>query len=425
MSLILLFIVLLILLYSILNQNVGMFACFSILFFSVAVSLFHVISPALFSLNAAFHVGAFLILLIWQFNYYSLETILRFILNPVIMSILFLAVVIYVYNDFSPYYHTYKSIIDSSQFGFYSRILLPLMIIPMLVPDEYSRRRMMGCIPIWGVIYAIVFFSSFDISSNVISDRTVLEKSADGITGSISLSRIFAVAAVTTFVKFITMDESETILKLAYKGMSMFFLVLVLIAGQRGTLIGLGIALIFLLLRKEWRNHSANVVFVIISLLTLLSFVNLKGLQIFQRFSEFQHIENFKRYYDYINTWKIFQNNDFILGLGSLGYHFKTGRPYPHNIILEHISDYGLIGLICILILLYFCTKYAINLIRQSNNWADISIACSWIVLCFSAMISSSLLNHYLFYTFTGLLVLAHIGLKQYQRKCSNTILRA
>lgn len=114
-----------------------------------------------------------------------------------------------------------------------------------------------------------------------------------------------------------------------------------------------------------------------------------------------------------IRTWEIFKNNNYFWGLGSLGYLFKTGRCWPHNIILEHISDYGLVGLVCILSLLYFCAKYAFTIIRHSNDDGDIAIVCSWIVLCFSAMVSSTLLNHQEFYCFSGLLAMTYLNHKK------------
>jgi O-antigen ligase len=278
-----------------------------------------------------------------------------------------------------------------------------------MVPDRYTRHEMIYAIPFWGFIYIIVFLLSFNMSTFVISDRMQLRENTDGITGSITLSRILAIAIIATFIKLIATESSQKNKQTIYIILSLVFCLLLLIAGQRGTLIGLGIALSALLLRKEWRHHSVAIAsLAIIGILIAITFIDFSQFEIFQRFSEFQHIESFKRYEDYGKVWGIFQSNDFLWGLGSKGYMFKTGRPWPHNIILEHISDYGLAGLICILILLIVCIKYAMTLIRQSKYNTDLAIACGWIVLCFSAMVSSSMLNLSLFYTFTGLLVLTY-----------------
>ena len=409
MTAILLVIVAFILLYTAYQGKVGYFACFSILFFSIAVSLFYVTSSALFSLNAVFHTGLFVILLVWQFNYYSWRNAFEYVKNPVVLSVLAISVIMILYNDISPYYHTYKDVINNVQFGFFSRVLFPFLLLPLMVPDRYTRHEMIYAIPFWGFIYIIVFLLSFNMSTFVISDRMQLRENTDGITGSITLSRILAIAIIATFIKLIATESSQKKKQTIYIILSLVFCLLLLIAGQRGTLIGLGIALSALLLRKEWRHHSVAIAsLAIIGILIAITFIDFSQFEIFQRFSEFQHIESFKRYEDYGKVWGIFQSNDFLWGLGSKGYMFKTGRPWPHNIILEHISDYGLAGLICILILLIVCIKYAMTLIRQSKYNTDLAIACGWIVLCFSAMVSSSMLNLSLFYTFTGLLVLTY-----------------
>lgn len=409
MTAVLLVIIAFILLYTAYQGKVGYFACFSILFFSIAVSLFYVTSPVLFSLNAVFHTGLFAILLLWQFNYYSWRNVFEYVKNPVVLSVLAISVIMILHNDISPYYHTYKEVINNAQFGFFSRVLFPFLLLPLMVPDRYTRHEMIHAIPFWGIIYLVVFLLSFNISTFVISDRAQLSENTGGITGSISLSRILAITIIATFIKLIATESSQKNKQTIYIILSLLFCLLLLIAGQRGTLIGLGIALSALLLRKEWKHHTFTIAaLVTIGMLIAITFIDFSQFEIFQRFSEFQNIESFQRYHDYGKVWGIFQSNDFLWGLGSNGYFFRTGRPYPHNIILEHISDYGLMGLLCITVLLMFCCRYTIILIRHSGNATDLSIACCWIVLCFSAMVSSNMLTHFLFYCFSGLLVLTY-----------------
>ena len=409
MTSVLLIIVVFILLYMAYRGKVGYFACFSLLFFSIAVSLFYVTSSALFSLNALFHVTLFAILLVWQFNYYSWRNALEFLKDPAILSVLAISVIMVLHNDISPYYHTYKDIIINNQFGFYSRVLFPFLLLPLIVPDRYTRHEMIHAIPFWGVIYLIIFLLSFDMTALVISDRTQLRENTDGITGSITLSRILAITIIATFFKLLTTESNQKSQQTYYIILSLLFCLLLIIAGQRGTLIGLGIAMAVLLLRKEWRRHSfAIAAVVIIGVMIAITFVNFSQFEVFQRFSQFQNLESFERYRDYGRVWDIFKNNDFLWGLGSKGYFFKTGRVHPHNIILEHISDYGICGLICVVVLLFCCIKYAVRLIRYSNNSVAISIACCWITLCFSNMVSSLIFTNGLFYLFSGLLVMEY-----------------
>jgi O-antigen ligase len=389
--------------------KVGYFACFSLLYFGIAVSIFYVTSSALFSLNAVFHTSLFVILLVWQFNYYSWHNVVNYVKNPAILSVLAISVIMVLYNGISPYYHTYKDVINTAQFGFFSRVLFPFLLLPLLVPDRYTRHEMIHATPFWGVIYLIVLLSSFDITTQVISNRAQLVDSTGGITGSITLSRIIAITAIATFFKLIATERDKKMQQVFYMILSLFFSLLLIIAGQRGTLIGIGLALATLLLRKEWRQHSfAIAALSIIGVLIAITFIDFSQFEIFRRFSQFQHIESFERYHDYGRVWEIFKDNDFLWGLGSKGYFFKTGRVHPHNIILEHISDYGFFGLICVIVLLFCCIKYAVRLIRHSNNSVAISIACCWITLCFSNMVSSLIFTNGLFYLFSGLLVMEY-----------------
>ena len=415
MTAFLLIVVAFLLLYMVYQGKVGYFACFSLFFFSIAVSLFYVTSSALFSLNAVFHLALFAILLMWQFNYFSWRDAFKYVKNPAILSVLAISVIMVLYNDISPYYHTYKDVIISNQFGFYSRVLFPFLILPLIVPDKFTRHEMIHAIPFWGIIYLIVFLLSFDMTSLVISDRTLLKENTDGITGSITLSRILAITIIAIFIKLIATNSSKKNLQACYIILSLLFCLLLLIAGQRGTLIGLGIALAALMLRREWRNHSFTIAaLVTIGVLIAITFVDFSQFEIFQRFSQFQNLESFERYHDYGRVWDIFKNNDFIWGLGSKGYYFKTGRVHPHNIILEHISDYGIWGLICVMILLVCCIRYAVILICHSNSSVAVSIACCWITLCFSNMVSSLIFTNGLFYLFSGLLVMEY---QEYQNE--------
>lgn len=418
MTAILLVILSFILVYIVYQGKVGYFACISFIFFGILTALFYATSPALFALNAVIHVSAFAILLVWQFYYYSWKNVYEYLKSPIILSVLIMSVIMLLYNDISPYYHTYKATIDQAQFNYFSHTVFPFLILPLAVPDRYTREEMVASIPFWGIIYVIVFFSSFSISSEIISDRGVLGESTDGTIGNIALSRIIAVVIIVFFMRIIASGGKQK-----YEnpclifGCSLFFLFL-LIVGQRGTLIGVGIALLSLFLRKEWRRNSFLIAGVgLFVFLISATFIDFGQFQIFQRFSQFQNIESFERYHDYGKTWEIFKENDFLWGLGSKGYFFRTGRPWPHNIVLEHISDYGVAGLLCITVLLVFCCRYTITLIRHSNNATDLSIACCWIALCFSAMVSSSILSHQLFYILSGLLVLTY---QDYQRQLSS-----
>lgn len=71
----------------------------------------------------------------------------------------------------------------------------------------------------------------------------------------------------------------------------------------------------------------------------------------------------------------LFEKNP-IFGVGVLGYNSITNLPYPHNILLELLSNYGLIITIPIILLIFFSLKKNIN----SYNYASSHI---YIILIF------------------------------------------
>ena len=56
------------------------------------------------------------------------------------------------------------------------------------------------------------------------------------------------------------------------------------------------------------------------------------------------------RMYAYLDSIKIFQNNPFGIGTGAFGSYSRLG--YPHNLILQNIAEYGIIGFVWSLLLL-------------------------------------------------------------------------
>lgn len=409
MPTVLLLILAFLLLYFIYKQKVGYFICFALLFFRIATSLFYTTSTSLYALNPIFLGVCYGVAFICQFNYFNAKTIVQYFKSPVVITMIIVSLLMIVYNAIGPYYDAHKNFILENQMSYLINVFIPFVLLPFFVPDSCTRKEIVDSSTLWGVFYMIVAFVCFDFTSVIIENRELLKDISDGLIGSIMLSKYMAIVAIIAVIKLITTNSSERGRQILYLALATLFGLLMLIAGQRGTLIGVGLALAALLLRDEWRRHTFAIsAFAFFGILVALAFFDFSQFEIFQRFSQFQNIKTFNRYYDYFNVWDIFKENGYFWGLGTKGYFLKIGRIYPHNIILEHISDYGLIGLLCILILIFFCIRYSIRLIRYSENYTDIAIASSWIVLCFSAMVSDSILDHRLFYIFSGLLVLTY-----------------
>lgn len=409
MSYFLLVLLVICLLYFAHKQKVGYFVCFSLLFFRIATTLFYSSSTSLYTLNSLFLGISYVVVLIWQFNYFNRDVIIRYYNSPVVISMVIVSLLMIVYNYIGPYYAKHSDFIREQQLSYLINVFIPFILLPFFVSDSFTRNDIIPAILFWGIFYVVVALTCFDFKMVILRERELLKDTSDNLIGSIMLSKYMAIVAIVAFLRGIASEKEKSGQQVFYYTLAALFLLFVVIAGQRGTLFGIGIALFVLLLRDEWRNHSIAIIGTTIAIsLIVITFVDLNQFELFQRLSEFQNIKHFNRYYDYFNTWDIFKENDFFWGLGTKGYFFRIGRIYPHNIILEHISDYGLLGLICILTLLCCCAKYAVKLIRYSNNYVDLSLACIWIIICFSAMVSDSILGHRLFYLFSGLLTLSY-----------------
>ena len=409
MSYLLLILLLLCLLFFAYKRKVGAFVCFTLFFFRVASTLLFTSSQYLYGFNSVLLGLSYIIVLLWQFNYFNWQDLRSFYMNPVVLSVIALSVIMIVHNDISPFFHSHHAEIVASQTSFFVNVFFPFILLPFFVPDDFTREKTVDSIPFWGLFYLVTLLVSFGFSSSVLNNRLLLEESTEGLISSIPLSRYMAIVATVCFIRSLSYKLSENSSRIGFICLALLFGLAMIIAGQRGTLIGFCLALFSLFLRAEYRSHAIAIIFISgFALLVVLSFFDIFQFQIFQRFAQFENIESFNRYYDYPRTWEIFSDNDFLWGLGTKGYLFQTGRAFPHNIILEHISDYGLLGLICILVLLAYCSKYAIKLIKYSNCYSDLAISCCWITICFSAMVSSSLIGHRLFYLLSGLLVFSH-----------------
>jgi O-antigen ligase len=190
--------------------------------------------------------------------------------------------------------------------------------------------------------------------------------------------------------------------------LSLFFL---LIVGQRGTIIGVVLGLTMFGFYNLKKNNFAIITgFVIsISLLLFLRIIDLSSFEVFERFYELEKFREFERFQDYFTTWEIFENNSFWAGEGSYGYYFLTEREYPHNILLESISEYGLFGLISMMTIISTGLYYSIYLLRGKNILYEYKIIANiWIMLLISVLVSGNIVNNAIFFIFSGVLVLGY-----------------
>jgi len=319
--------------------------------------------------------------------------------NPVGISYLALIFSIIYFNSTSDYNYNFEFS------DFYISLLLynfiPFFIGLYLTNSKERIKGFVFSISIWATLY-IVFIITYTNFANInYLDRFsfVDETGFDTIT----TSRLSAIILISSLLMLKT--KKLLLLTIPLLISSTFLL---LITGQRGTLLGIifCIAIYYIFSKYSTIKNIIYKISIITVIIALFTFIDLNKFEVFNRFSELKDYESFERYQDYFEVWEIFESNSFVFGEGSLGYYFLTGRVYPHNIVLEAIVDYGLLGFVSIVIMIIYGLIYSIKLIRF--NEYDINnqvVAYIWIMLLISVLVSGSFVSNSIFFIFTGILV--------------------
>lgn len=299
--------------------------------------------------------------------------------------------------------------IANFQLNIILRVLIPYIILMLCadqtdILDDYCQS-----IPWWGLFLLISIVMLMGFSSIDISDRmSILEET--GI-NTISLSRYAAITLLGSLISL--MRFKIKILRYSYSGILIFALFMLLLASQRGTIIGVAVASVlalgFILIRqgrtKEFIYITIGIVSIVLVLLTFFNF------EILNRFQQLEGYQSFERYDDYGIAWRAFNENHYLTGLGSMGYQAYTGgsRPYPHSMILELMAEYGIVGLFfAISVIIYGGWMTYKILISYKDTNIEMSIPIIWVSLLFSVLVSGSFLTNASFFLITGVLILCY-----------------
>jgi O-antigen ligase len=133
--------------------------------------------------------------------------------------------------------------------------------------------------------------------------------------------------------------------------------------------------------------------------------IDLTQFEVFHRLHHLKYFREYERYADYEKVWKIFEENWYFFGEGSWGYRFLTGRDYPHNIILECISDYGLIGFISILSIITYGVYHSLKILKNNDDVIGKIIVATWLVLLSSVLVSGNINSNAIFFIYTSVLI--------------------
>ena len=406
MNVLILITIFLLITYLYVRRHTGALACLVVLYFNIISTALFGVSDSLFEKKSIVYFFLYILCIVSLTKYRRFKLSVYFT-NPAVIAVCVFIVNMFVHDYvISTYMLFHESDMKAFQMNVMINSMFPFLALPLFIRNENEEHSFLNSIVFYAVLYYIVLFFTVGFNMEILSDRMLMEE--DSIINPITLSRYAGIAVIFGFVYFF---KSESIIHKSFFGvLTIVFFFVLLAAGQRGTLIGVMLAMSLLLFRQGvFKSVLRFLPFLIILGVVLTTF----SFQVFERFEQFEDYDSFQRYDDYFNVFRIFESNYFLFGLGSCGYEFATGRSYPHNIVLEHIVNYGLVGFLCIMTILLCCVKYAFQILKRGENLNDLGIICCWIVLFFSACLSASIAGNRLFYIFSALIILKKMELQK------------
>lgn len=276
--------------------------------------------------------------------------------------------------------------------------LIPLCLFFVFYNERIMFRGFLLQVIIMSIAMSYIVVRFVDLTQIVIGDRTSL-----GSLGvdSITLSQL---ALVSLLVGLVYTAYGKSLIYRAFSLLTSLLSVYVLLIGsQRGVLIGIAIALLTWLMFKSKINSLYKPLIAIALIVSSVVFLNIERFGIVERFADLERYQEYERYNDYFRSAELFISRPFF-GYGTMGYYEQTGRQYPHNMFLEIMVEYGLIGLLLLGLMLREALKAVYMIIRDDDaSYGELAIALCWIGLFVSAQFSGNLAGNNYFYAVSGI----------------------
>ena len=260
------------------------------------------------------------------------------------------------------------------------------------------------------ILFTIVFVISIITFNGVeaLSDRTFVEGVKN--ISSIAQGRMAGLLSILFIMLIIFKKNYSKYFIIVGLALSIFWLSM---TGTRGALIALVGTLFFYFFMTN--NRLSNSRYLLISSVFLIPILFYYGLDenlLFIRTNElidFQSIEGMTRFY----RWQLFfeyypENFIFGLGPGGWGKYMMIGEyRYPHNIIIEFLLMYGLVGLTSFFLISLTSFSIVIKILRNDViNFQFKGLGLCWVFYFIATMFSGSFIYGNLgFFIFAGLLV--------------------
>lgn len=278
-------------------------------------------------------------------------------------------------------------------------VIVPTTLFIMFFRNESDYKNFPIQFSILTLVSFLIVMLYGDTSLVVMSDRTTLQKIG---LNSIYLSRIGVISLLSSITLFYY--DKRLILRAICILAAVTSVFIILISSQRASIIGLAVALLFWFQFGMRIQGSLKPILIVLMLVAILAHMNIEQFSVVDRFKDLENYETYARYGDYSTSFNLFLRKP-IFGHGLMGYFENTGRAYPHNIFLELIVEYGIVGLLFFLLMI----REIMYVIRKIFNEPDASfgmqaIALSWISLLIATLFSGTLSGNHDFFALSGML---------------------
>ncbi|WP_406685329.1 O-antigen ligase family protein [Seonamhaeicola sp. MEBiC1930] len=235
----------------------------------------------------------------------------------------------------------------------------------------------------------------------------------------IPFSQLIGLGIITSFIMFITNGRFFNIqskFKLNFNKVILPLLVLLLLATQtRGVMLSVTISfMLYLVLAKVKIKRSviyASAAFMVLALIVAIQYIDFEVL--FERLLAKQTEKSVDdRFIAYSDSIAIFLDHPF--GIGPDAFKYYSILPYPHNLFLEFLGQYGLFGLVMSLYLVFLIVyMYFITYKLRRFNLIYIILLALFFYYFIEAMFSFTLWMHKGMFLTLGLFAGYHYKLRK------------
>jgi O-antigen ligase len=258
-------------------------------------------------------------------------------------------------------------------------------------------------------IFYVVYGSPFEIIKHVTRFYRLF---ANENTSPMSYSKFLGIGILSSFCLFL--NTKSKLIYLGTSGVTLTAFAYMILTGSKGPLFSLFISLlffIFFILRGRTFKLSFLLIFCIVILGFSFSGSAEKYEFLFKRYISLEHSYSTRAVFlsKAINEISISMQSNlpiFLFGNGSgnFSYLFRSSDTalYPHNIIVELLYEYGLVGLILFLVSIMIPAYNSIRLLKRDESIKYLILF--WIYLLLTTMTSGDISGNFLFFGFSVLI---------------------